>query len=237
MWLEQYLRGGHVHVWTEMTGTDVILLGSRDADDARAVARETMRRARRNVERLVELLPGIGYEFEPREWSPVFTPPEPDIADRLAELEREVGPIPLSLRAWYEEVGQVDLVGRHPGWDYELTDPLVVDAPIDHVLSEFEDRGTEGAGDRFLIGLAPDFWHKADVSGGAPYSLEVPNRGVDGLLLYEPHQTTFVNHLRIAFRWGGFPGWDRSPLDGSASPPPGPPPAVLAEIAAALEPI
>jgi len=50
-----------------MTGTDVTQLESRGADDVRAVVRETMRRARRNVERLVELLPGIGYEFELKE--------------------------------------------------------------------------------------------------------------------------------------------------------------------------
>jgi hypothetical protein len=25
----------------------------------------------------------------------------------------------------------------------------------------------------------------------------------------EWHKTTFVNYLRITFRWGGFPGWER----------------------------
>ena len=59
-----------------------------------------------------------------------------------------------------------------------------------------------------MIDLAPDWLHKAHVSGGSPYTVEVPNRAIDGPLLDEPHSTTFVNYLRIAFRWGGFPGWD-----------------------------
>jgi hypothetical protein len=39
----------------------------------------------------------------------------------------------------------------------------------------------------------------------------VPNPGADGLFLWEPHQTTFVNYLRIAFSMGGMPGWQREP--------------------------
>jgi hypothetical protein len=26
--------------------------------------------------------------------------------------------------------------------------------------------------------------------------------------LWEPHQTTFVNYVRTAFKWAGLPGWD-----------------------------
>lgn len=34
----------------------------------------------------------------------------------------------------------------------------------------------------------------------------VPNGAVDGELLGEGHDTTFVNYLRICFRWAGLPG-------------------------------
>src|SRR5438270_5716592 len=37
-----------------------------------------------------------------------------------------------------------------------------------------------------------------------------PNAGVDGVFT-DWHKTTFVNYLRIAFKWGGFPGWERYP--------------------------
>jgi hypothetical protein len=62
----------------------------------------------------------------------------------------------------------------------------------------------------------------------------LPDNGVDGLLLWEPHQTTFVNYLRICFRFGGLPGWDAR--DGATRPTVRRPP-VLAELAAALLPI
>lgn len=114
--------------------------------EAMAVARETMVRARRNVERLIKQLPSFGFEFE----SNPLAPPPPDAAQ----------------------------------WD----------------------RGTT-----FEVPVAPDYLHKANVSGGMPYGLAVPNPAADGLLLWEPHQTTFVNYLRIAFRMGGMPGWQREP--------------------------
>ena len=74
------------------------------------------------------------------------------------------------------------------------------------------------------------------MSGGPPYALYVPNSAADGLLLWERHQTTFVNYLRIAFRWGGCPGWDSGQLDGWAMPSE-PFPAMLREVAAELVPI
>lgn len=82
----------------------------------------------------------------------------------------------------------MNLVGHHPGWDYDLTDPLVVDAPIDYVLSELEDRRTDenGDGDRFLIDLAPDFWYKADVSGGAPTRSQYPTAASTGCCSTSP---------------------------------------------------
>jgi hypothetical protein len=59
------------------------------------------------------------------------------------------------------------------------------------------------------IPLAPDDLHKANISGDA-YYMEVPNQSADAPF-QDWHHTTFVNYLRIAFRWGGFPGWERYP--------------------------
>jgi hypothetical protein len=131
--------------------------------------------------------------------------------EELDALERDIGPLPLSLRIWFEEVGQVNLMGHHPDWGCPYLDQLVVEAPVDHIRSEREgwehDRGTQwDRGPCFQLPIAPDYLHKANVSGGAPYAIDVPNAGADGLLLWEPHQTTFVNYLRIAFASGGMPG-------------------------------
>src|SRR6266511_2767433 len=103
--------------------------------EAVEVTRETMRRARTNVERLLVLLPDNGYEFEPDSELPVFEPPASDVAAQLDQLEERTGRLPLALRYWFEEVGQVNLVGKHPAWDYDYADPLVVMAPPDCIRS------------------------------------------------------------------------------------------------------
>ncbi|AHH95587.1 hypothetical protein GCM10010174_78510 [Kutzneria viridogrisea] len=226
--LTDYLDGHQVRVWTELTSMGTDLRGTDGWSEAVEVARATMRRVRTNVERLAELLPATGYRFtEPTD---VFSPPPPDIAEQLTKLEGQVGPIPLALRCWYEEVGRVDLTGGHPDWELELTDALVVDAPIEFVLDDRadweSDRGTEWDRGTFTIDFAPDLRHKAGISGGPPYSLAVPNPGVDGLVLWEPHQTTFVNYLRTSFRFGGFPGWEGHTV-----------PEVIRELAGKLLPI
>jgi hypothetical protein len=236
-WTERYKAGDHVQVWTDMTAAGAWLRRSDQWDDAVAVARETMRRARGNVERLAQRLPQLGYEFSKPDHA--LVPPEQGIARRLDELEATIGSLPLSLRCWYEEVGLVNLMGRHPEWDYAYADPLVIEAPIDDV-SEYQqweaDRGSEwDTRPLFRVDVAPDYLHKANVSGGGPYALEVPCEAVDGLVLEEFHLTTFVNYLRICFRWGGFPGWER-PDPGWARPS-GAPPAALTELAAELLPI
>lgn len=56
-WLDTYREGHCAYVWTEMTGMGADV---RFDEDAAAVARETMKRARANVERLVEELPRLG---------------------------------------------------------------------------------------------------------------------------------------------------------------------------------
>ncbi len=236
-WVERYRAGDRAQVWTEMTSLPAPM--PPDArKQAAAVARETMRRSRANVERLLDLLPERGYAFAADRAA--FVPPTPDVTVELDALEERIGRLPLALRSWFEEVGQVNFVGECAAWSYSFTDPLVVEAPAAYIHSEYDaweaDRGTEWDQGPFALPLAPDYLHKADVSGGPPYSMRIPNDGVDGLLLWERHQTTFVNYLRIAFRWGGFPGWDRGSLDGWARPD-GPPPTLLDELSAALLPI
>lgn len=53
---------------------------------------------------------------------------------------------------------------------------------------------------QFPVATRPD--------GGIPYVIEVPNASINGTLLEGLHGTTFVNYLRICFRWGGFPEFE-----------------------------
>jgi hypothetical protein len=43
------------------------------------------------------------------------------------------------------------------------------------------------------------------------YAMALPNAAADAVLDGEPHYIGLVNYLRIAFRWGGFPGWEQQP--------------------------
>lgn len=125
-------------------------------------------------------------------------------------------------------------MGTDPGWGVEYLDPLVVEAPPAYIAGELDaweaDLGTDWERPQFTIDFSPDRLHKANVSGGAPYALAVPNLGADGLVLWDHHQTTFVNHIRIAFRLGGFLGLDPTSWPERA-------PHGLAQLAATLEPI
>ena len=124
-------------------------------------------------------------------------------------MERRVGPLPLTLCAWYEIVGSVDFTGSHPDWPDGFrrgyADPLVVFPGIDALEYDEESWYRE----RYEFVIAPDEYHKENVSGGSPYSIPLPDPSGDGLLIHERHKTTFVDYLRTCFRWGSFPGWDQ----------------------------
>jgi len=135
-------------------------------------------------------------------------PPEPNVWKDIANFEKRVGAMPLSLRAFYEVVGEVDLIGRHPTLDPQnnsvATDPLVVYG-FDEGAVEHDEEDEDGPA---AITIAPDDLHKADTSGGDPYEMAIPDPRADGELLNERHGLFFVDYLRLCFRFGGFPGYE-----------------------------
>jgi hypothetical protein len=75
-WLERYQAGEHAAVWAEMTALGPAVRQAPCVDPASAVAKETMRRARHNVELIISRLDGIGYQFWNGEHGPnAITPP------------------------------------------------------------------------------------------------------------------------------------------------------------------
>jgi hypothetical protein len=134
-YLERYLAGECESVWAELLALGAAVREEPLASDAWAVAQETMRRVRHNLELLIPRLRALGYRFGAipggyhfggypwdrpdatvQYWPDdrVFQPPPPDAARNLDELEHRVGPLPLSLRAFYLAIGEVNLVGTHP---------------------------------------------------------------------------------------------------------------------------
>ena len=216
-YLERYRSGEHQQVWTDLQALGPSVRLEPHYLQAMEVAAETMRRVRRNCGRLVSRLRDLGYVFGTfpdgtrRSFAaePLLLPSDAIRAD-CAELETQAGPLPLSLVAFWQEVGAVDLVGMHPAWPDGL-DPLVVDPPEGALAFLFDAEEDEGRseGSKWFAGLAPDDLHKDNVSGGDPYGVHLPNPSADFTFFYERHGLLFVPYLRFAILdWGGFPGLD-----------------------------
>jgi len=117
-YLERYINGEYEHVWSELQALGPAVRKEPHYSLAREVAAETMRRVRRNCEMIVSRLRALGYVFGvyPDGSRGYYTrgplvPPSGETRADCASLEEQVGPLPISLVAFWQEVGSVDLVG------------------------------------------------------------------------------------------------------------------------------
>jgi hypothetical protein len=238
-WSDQYAAGEVKPVWDEIVSAGAALREDASQwEDAVAVAHELVDRIRRNAETIRDHLVGQGYEFQTSE---PIRPPAADITSDLDLVEAEIGGFPMVLRVFLEQVGTINLNGSHPQWTFDYPDPFSVEYFTGHAVPEYrqwkEDGWFEKMGrDGFPVALAPDYFHKADVSGGAPYEIELPDASIDPLWLNDDlHKgETFVGYARSALlKWAGFPGFARKDPDGDGEPHQ-PFPADLAELAGRL---
>lgn len=184
-YIQRYQQGECEQVWTEL-----LALGDRVREtplfsEALSVAYATMERVRYNLDLLIPRLHDLGYAFgfvpHPEEdvgeilYPPVFTPPDSLMPDRIRRLEGVVEALPLSVRAFYEVVGGVNLVGRHPHWEPYDRDALLV-LPLDEdLLAECCAEYDEEHGCWYLA-IAPDHHFKDGVGGTEPMRSRCPMR-------------------------------------------------------------
>ena len=240
-YLSRYQQGECQPVWQELDALGKDVHQAEMYHDAWAVAVETMKRVRHNVEVLIPRLEVLGYQFgyewlkEERpdvdeEWiatQPMrYAPPLPNSAEQIQRFERLAGPLPLSIRAFYSEVGEINFFGRHPSWEQLFErerprgqppsnlDPLAVRRLAEDTFQDYiswqkvmQKQGMETSSYPLMISL--DYELKYNVSGSGAYEIELPNASADAVLLHEWHQTTFVNYLRISLHYGGLPGLQR----------------------------
>jgi hypothetical protein len=173
---------------------------------------EIMEKVRCNLETLQASLISLGYRFSKPESALLV--PAPEVEGHIKFLEEKIGKVPAALSAFYRIVGSVDFTGEHPEWrGCEYPDPIVVE-PLAYAVSEAKEflelESLEeywgSASGIFRVPVAPDDYHKQNVSGGMWYGVEIPNEEDDPPLLEERHHTSFVEYLRLCFEWGGFPG-------------------------------
>jgi hypothetical protein len=207
-----------------------------------AVAHETMLRVRRNIEMLIPRLETMGYRFyaHPTEYvngyPPRLTVPDEQTRAQIDELEREFGPLPIALRAFYEVVGAVNLVGEPPvpegedpdhyhmvefdgvvdGWHAGTQlDPLFIYGPRDTSIAWQEVRDDEKRCSTYRPFLFLDFLLKYRIGGVGPISIDAPSRSMDAPLMFQGGsligpdggEFLFVKYLRFALDRGGFPGF------------------------------
>lgn len=212
--LERYNAGNHEPVWAGLVALGHEARHTSRFPQARAVARETMRRVRHNVEVVFDRLNRFGYAFANPEAA--FVPPPPDTPERLALIEQILGPLPLSLRAFHEVVGSVDFTQstaqlvrydrpeRPQATDIELLgeeDPLAVAS-----LHELEAEAESAEGDLSFC-FAADEFHKAGYSGGEGYHVRLPDSRADFEIIgMYGIDERFVEYLRATFAHGGFRG-------------------------------
>jgi len=226
--LARYQAGDRDAVWLELRQ-----LGSRVReppyhDDAEAVVREAMLRARHNVATLIERLGEQGYQFgDPFDEAAArrpLAPPDQHTPAFVAWLEEQFGPLPMAARLWIEIVGDVSLEGKHPAWPVDaVVDPLVVEVEFKSWAEAERDRefarafyqaehdawaeikAKAPALGPFSIDVAPDAFDKADRHGGEPYGFLVPDPCADAVFRYDGGVLmSFVEYLRLCFRRGGF---------------------------------
>jgi len=164
----------------------------------------------------------------------------PDMASYIDEIEQCVGPVPCSIRAWYETVGGVNFYGYHAGWNALVRsfrptlyqegtlapldlmaecDPLqvcVLDTYRLAALHQYHEPGQP-----YELCFALNRYLKNHQSrGGCWYLFLVPNAAADAVFWEDPVSAisvTFVRYLRTGLlKWGGFPGmadWPTVPQD------------------------
>jgi hypothetical protein len=221
-WLARYRDGRRQEVWHELRQIGGAVRDPDLLEAAQLVCDEMARRARQNVEVIVERLTRDGFRFHINDdaQTPVtpHIPPTPTAEEHAAWLQDRFGQVPLTLLSWVRIVGDVWLVGTHPDWPSSASaDPLVIQVEgshfpgasmRDHYESEWEQwqewvENDPDAGP-FELDAAPDRLHKENVSGGAPYGVRLPDSCADGLFVAETTMP-FVSYLNWVFGRGGFP--------------------------------
>lgn len=170
-------------------------IAKADVDAMRA----SMKRARKNLERIVAALRALDYAFSSR--TPLGKPAAPKT---VAAIEKAVGgPLPVSLRMAMLEIGSCDLMGVFAGQEASLESDALVLADAKGILEDA--RENAGGEAQWPLAFAPDAVGKAGFSGGQETML-VPDPSLDARVSGVKGEPLLLERLRDVFRCGGFPG-------------------------------
>ncbi len=211
-YLERYNSGEYKAVWKELIELKDGILEPDIYDDATQVARTTMKRVRYNVEMLYDKLIELKYEFAYPKTAFIRAISD-EKQGHIGKAEELIHRIPLSVRMWYEEVGEVWFIGEHPLLSSEnpRDNSTITSLPFCCAFYELVPGylRPEEVDDEFydttVLNFSPDFAAKHGYSGAldAVYLAANP---MDAEVIIDKG-IFFVDYLRENFFWGGFPGF------------------------------
>jgi hypothetical protein len=239
-YLDRYLAGEHVAVWSELVALGDKVREEPLRAEAVRVCEVIVRHARFNLRTLHARLLEMGYQFADPDAALVDA--GPDATAKIEEIEQELGALPLIARAWYGILGSLNFcqddqqgvykgAGRPPmGPDiFGLgSHPVLIVQSLDSCreqlqdMAEYPDEVPRPWKWKEIGREAPDESVKYSgflplggwASNCEPKGFMLPCHGVDGVIYNDGGgDTYFVDQLRWAFQWGGFPFWKRSLVD------------------------
>lgn len=219
--LERYINGDCEKVYQEIAKLSQDAFLPEYHEEIHQILEETFKRVAYNLQIIYDELKALNYVFNEDPFSAMeepFVKPFASTDQLLLNVQQRLQPfgyVPVSLHYFYKYVGGVDF-----SWNYDeqpiswkLADPLQIYALPDVLeiinneewLEEFEEIFKEE--EVSFLHLSSDVYHKDNISGGLPYSLQLTEKQtIDSKWLFEANETTFINYLRICFEYGGFSG-------------------------------
>ncbi|MDR3237935.1 MAG: hypothetical protein LBT84_05475 [Spirochaetia bacterium] len=212
--LDRYKNGETKEVYAEILNLEQNAFIPPKITEIEDVLTETFKRAAFNLQIIHDELVKIGYAF----WDRPLHKPLPNTDKLLKQLDAAVLPfgyVPLSLKYFYKIAGGVDFAWNYEAnkkFLWEMADPIQIyslDELVDYVDTDWKDdmQDSVNSGEDACLELSADDLHKDNASGGTPYSLKITaTPSIDSDFLFEYHETTFIDYLRICFEFCGFPG-------------------------------
>lgn len=224
-YLERYQAGEYICVWQEL-----IDLGDKACQEplyseVLKICQEIIKRVRFNLYTLHTRLLELGYEFD----KPALVDATPSNLVKIEKIEKELGTLPLIAKVWYSTFASVNFCQSSRqlycgGVDRPLespdifglgSHPTLLFQNLDNAQEEFLEMVAEHEkASENESNIAKEF-HSFLPLGGyasncAPKGFSLPEYGVDAVIYNDGGgDTYFVEELRGAFQWGGFPFWSR----------------------------
>lgn len=228
----RYQAGAHVPVWRELIARGSEVRDEPLRSEALSVCEEIVRRARLNLRTLHTRLLELGYEFADPENALVDA--SPDAQADIATVEHALGVLPLIARKWYATLASVNFCQAEKQRVYQQavrpptgpdifglgSHPVLIFQSLTCCRQQLQQLTTER--EKYVRQMEESGWEEScDANEGRqflplggwasncePKGFPLPCEAVDAVIYDDgAGDTYFVDELRRAFQWGGFPFW------------------------------